>query len=106
MNESDQNTSRAGMEAITADGIVLGPVEADTETHLRIRLIDGDAPGGQIWVPKAMVSGVEGGSIRINRVRADLHEAVLAMPPGQQREFETLGITVNIGRRRGIPGER
>lgn len=104
MNESDQNTSSAGRQAITADGIVLGPVEADTESHLRIRLIEGDAPGGQIWVPRAWVGGVEGGAVRINRVRADLHEAVLAMPPGQQREFDTLGITVNIGRRRGVSG--
>jgi hypothetical protein len=40
--------------------------------------------------------------VRLSRERADLHDAVLAMPPGEQREFGTLLLNVRIGRERSL----
>ena len=106
MNEQLSSSElRNGMIVVSADGVAIGPVEADMETHVRVRVEQGDAPGGQMWIPKAMVRGVEGNTVRLNRIRGDLHEAVLAMPPGQQREFSTLAITLNVGRTRGLRKE-
>ena len=105
MNEPGAIQIRNGMIVVSADGVAIGPVEADADTHLRVRVAHGDAPAGQIWIPKAMVQGVEGSAVHLNRVRADLHEAVLSMPPGQQREFATLAITLNVGRTRGLRRE-
>lgn len=105
MNEPAIMQFQNGMIVVSADGVAIGPLEADADTHLRVRVEQGDAPAGQIWVPKAMVRGVEGNAVHLNRIRADLHEAVLAMPPGQQREFSTLAITLNVGRTRGLRNE-
>jgi hypothetical protein len=93
---------RPGMAVISADGITVGTVDAQTDTHISVRTDGGDAPNGQIWVPKWMIATVEGETIRLNVIRADLHEAVLSLPPGQQRAFETLGLKVKIGRARGV----
>ena len=105
MNEQGAVRLQNGMTVVSADGIAIGRVEADAETHLRVRVEHGDAPDGQIWIPKTMVRGVEGDAVHLNRIRADLHEAVFAMPPGQQREFSTLAITLNVGRTRGLRNE-
>jgi hypothetical protein len=114
MNEPDNNSSivepvveseLAGRTVITADGDVIGPVEAETETHLRVRAAASDAGIGQLWLPKDMIGSVDRESVRLTRERADLHDAVLAMPPGQQREFGSLSLNLRIGRMRGLGHE-
>lgn len=92
----------SGRAVITADGETIGPVEAETSTHLRVRAVGDDLAIDQLWVPKDMIGSVDGDTVRLTRERADLHDAVLAMPPGQQREFGTLSLNLRIGRMRGL----
>ncbi|MGE0541622.1 MAG: DUF2171 domain-containing protein [Dehalococcoidia bacterium] len=110
---SDDTTDRAGAEtgaesdlkgklAVTADDTTIGPVEVVTDAYLRVRADDSDAPGGQLWIPRTLVDRVDGAIVRLNRERADLHDAVLAMPPGEQREFGSLLLKVRIGRERSL----
>jgi hypothetical protein len=93
---------RPGMTVISADDVTVGTVDSQTDTHISVRIATGDAPNGQMWIPKRMIAAVEGETIRLNVIRADLHEAVLSLPPGQQRAFETLGLNIRIGRKRGV----
>ena len=92
----------SGRTVITADGEAIGLVEAETATHLRVHAVGNDLSVDQLWVPKDMVGSVEGEWVRLTRERADLHDAVLAMPPGQQREFGSLSLNLRIGRMRGL----
>lgn len=93
---------RAAMTVVSADGVTVGTQEAATDSHIGVRCPETDAPGGQLWLPRTMIARVEDATIRLNRNRAELHEAVYALPPGQQRAFETLGLNVKIGRARGM----
>src|SRR5688572_16498380 len=98
MNEQ----GRIGMTVVSADGVTVGVVEGGTDSHIGVRCDEADAPGGQMWLPRRMVARVEGETVFLNRERADLHEAVYALPPGQQRAFETLSLGIKIGRARGV----
>jgi hypothetical protein len=100
--EADTESALKGKLVITADDVVIGPVEVVTDAHLRVRADDSDAPGGQLWIPRTLVDRVDGGVVRLNRERAGLHDAVLAMPPGEQREFGSLLLKVRIGRERSL----
>jgi hypothetical protein len=102
VDEPAIESAHRGKTVVTEDGLTLGTVEAETETHLRVRADESAVAGGQLWLPKEMMAGVAGSTVRLNRERADLHDAVLAMPPGQQREFGTLSLNVRIGRARGL----
>jgi hypothetical protein len=86
---------------VSADGLPVGPIEAETPTHLNVRT-NGDAPTGQIWLPRTMIASVAEDTVRLNVPRAAIHEAVLSLPPGQQREFATLGVNIKVGRARGL----
>lgn len=106
---NDSTTDGAGAESdlqgklvITADDETIGPVEGVTDTYLRVRADDSDAPGSQLWIPRSLVDRVEGALVRLTPERADLHDAVLAMPPGEQREFGTLLLNIRIGRERTL----
>ena len=101
MNEQIISQLRPGQTVISADGITVGRIDADSPTHVRVRT-RADAQTDHLWLPKGMVRSVEGDTVHLNALRADLHEAVLSLPPGQQREFGTLGLNVRIGRARGI----
>jgi hypothetical protein len=102
MNEPATGEPLKGRRAITADGVDLGVVDAETETHLRVHAEDSDAPDRHLWLPKEMVDQVAAGTVSLNRRRADLHDAVFSLPPGQQREYATLEPTVKIGRERWL----
>jgi len=102
MNEPLTESTLKGKVVVTADGIELGEVEAEAGTHLRLRSTGGDAPSSQLWLPKAMIEESDGDVIRLNRQRADLHDAVLSLSPGQQREFASLGLNLHMGRLRGL----
>ncbi len=99
MNES--TTPRPGQMVVSADGLPVGQIEAETPTHLNVRT-GGDAPSGHIWLPRRMIESVTDDTVRLNVPRAAIHEAVLSLSPGQQREFATLGVNVKIGRARGL----
>jgi len=106
---NDATTDSAGAESalqgklvITADDEMIGPVEVVTDSYLRVRADDSDVPGSQLWIPRSLVNRVEGELVRLTRERANLHDAVLAMPPGEQREFGTLLLNVRIGRERTL----
>lgn len=100
--DPEVESALTGKMVITADDEAIGPVEAETSAYLRVRADGSDAPSGQLWLPKAMVERVERESVRLNRERADLHDAVLSMPPGEQREFGSLLLNLRIGRTRGL----
>ena len=100
--ESDAGGALQGKLVITADDETIGPVEVVTDTYLRVRADGSDSPGGQLWIPRAIVDRIDGETVRLNRERADLHDAVLSMPPGEQREFGSLLLTVRIGRERTL----
>jgi hypothetical protein len=96
-----------GREVITRDRVPVGRVESVTDTHLSVRTPESsDAPGGQLWVPKALIATADAENVYLTAERADLHEAVLALPPGQQREFQTLGFIGRLGRARGMLVDR
>jgi hypothetical protein len=92
---------RPGQMVVSADGLPVGQIEAETPTHLNVRT-DGDAPTGQLWLPRRMIESVTDGIVRLNVPRWAIHEAVFSLPPSQQREFATLGVNVTIGRARGL----
>ena len=102
MNEPAVEGEMKGKTVVTADEIELGEVEAETASHIRVRCFADDVAGGYLWLPKQMVRGVEGDAVHLDRLRAELHDAVLALSPGEQREFGTLGLSVRIGRLRGL----
>lgn len=102
MNEPATGETFKGRRVITSDGVELGGVDAETETHLRVRAEDSDAPDLHLWLPKMMMGDVTAGTIALNRRRADLHDAVFSLSPGQQREYATLEPTVKIGRERWL----
>jgi hypothetical protein len=102
MNERANSETLKGRRVITADGVELGAVDAETETHLRVHAQDSDAPDRHLWLPKTMVDQTATGTVSLNRRRADLHDAVFSLPPGQQREYATLEPTVKIGRERWL----
>lgn len=87
-----------GTMVITLDGVCLGTFESDEGTHLKVRLADADTPVHSIFVPKRMVSSMGDGEIRLRVERADIHDAVYALPPGEQREYSTLGNVRPLGR--------
>ena len=101
MNETAAAKPQRGQTVVTSDGIPLGPIEADERTHLRVRLLDGEGPLDAIFVPVRLVRGVENDVVQLTAARADLHEAVYTLSPGQQREYATLGLRTPFGRRRG-----
>src|SRR5262245_38384940 len=93
---------RPGMTVISSDGVTVGTVDTQTETHVSVHVDAGDAPNGQMWLPKRMIEAIDGETVRLNVRRDDLHEAVFSLPPGQQRSYDTLGLKVKIGRARGV----
>lgn len=99
---TDESTElHAGQRVISADGLAVGIIEQETPTHLGLRAV-AEAPTGQLWLPRTLVGSVEGDVVRLTVPRAALHEAVLSLPPRQQREFASLGLSVRIGRERGM----
>ncbi len=99
------SASLRGRRVVTADGILLGEVDGQTDTHLRVRTPDAEAPDGHLWVPRMYIRLIEDDELHLDRERADLHDAVLSLSPGEQREFASLGVTINLGRHRWL-GER
>jgi hypothetical protein len=76
-----------GDPVVCADDIVLGTVEADEGTHLRLRR---KAQPPVVWVAKSLVGSVEDGAVHLLLPRDDLHDGIIALPPARQREFGTL----------------
>lgn len=90
-------------EVLSDDGMAVGRVARVTTSHISVRMPEeSDAPGDQIWIPRDLVKTVDNETVYLRVNRADLHEAVLALPPGQQREFETLAFQGRLGRNRGM----
>ena len=88
---------------LSDDGITVGRVERVTATHLSVRTPEeSDAPGDQLWIPRDQVRTVDNEAVYLRVNRAEIHEAVLALPPGQQREYETLAFQGRLGRNRGM----
>lgn len=103
VSEPAAGDSLRGRRVVTADGVTLGMVDGETESHIRVMMRHSDAPEGHVWLPRVMMQDVERRTIRLNRNRADLHDAVLSLSPGEQREYATLGLTATrLGRARGL----
>jgi hypothetical protein len=102
MNDPAADEALKGKRVITSDGIDLGEVDGETASHLRVRSEISDAPENHLWVPRDMVDRITRGAVHLNRRRADLHDAVFALSPGQQRAYATLEPTVRIGRDRWL----
>ena len=84
----------SGDQIICADEEPLGTVQADDGTHLRLERDDG---GGVAWLPKIAVKGVHNGVVRLWVGRDDLHDAVIGLSPGRQREYLTLeGLSILV----------
>jgi hypothetical protein len=94
--------SLRGRRVVTADGILLGEVAGETASHLRVHTADGDAPDDYLWVPRAAIRLIEDDELHLDRERADLHDAVLSLSPGEQREFASLQLPIRIGRQRWL----
>lgn len=97
-------SAAVGDQVICADGVPLGRVEGDEGTHLRVRR---SAAPPLVWVPKSLIAGVEAGTVRLLLARDDLHDGIIALAPGRQREFGTLeGLSLLVRRARagGPPG--
>lgn len=105
MNEPTTGESLRDMRVVTADGIELGDVDGETDTHIRVHTEPTDLPEDHLWLPRALVGEIGGRTVRISRRRADLHDAVLSLSPGEQREYATLGTSIRIGRARWL-GDR
>lgn len=89
----------AGDTVVCADDVVLGVVEADEATHLRVRRAEHPPI---VWVPKMLVAGVEPGVVRLLLPRDDLHDGVIALAPARQREYGTLeSLSLLVRRARG-----
>jgi hypothetical protein len=97
--------SLRGRRVVTADGVLLGAVDGETASHVRVHTPDGNAPDDYLWVPRAYIRLVEDDELHLHRERADLHDAVLSLSPGEQREFASLKLPFRIGRHRWL-GER
>jgi hypothetical protein len=102
MNESPPGEALRNRRVVTSDGIDLGEVDGASDTHIRVLSESSDAPERHLWLPTAMVDEVSVTTVRLNRRRADLHDAVFALSPGQQRAYATLEPTVKIGRDRWL----
>lgn len=87
---------------VSADGVPIGHVDGVGDTHLNVRMTVGDSPTHQMWLPRSMIARVDDAVVTLSVERSELHEAVYCLPPGQQREFATLGLSVRIGRARGV----
>jgi hypothetical protein len=90
-------SAQAGDFVICADDVPLGVVEADEGTHLRVRRPREQPP--LVWVDKHLIAGMSG-SVRLLVNRDELHDGVICMPPGRQREYATLE-AVSLLMRRG-----
>jgi hypothetical protein len=90
--------AQAGDTVVCADDVPLGVVEADEGTHLRVRRPREQPP--LVWVDKHLIAGTSGGSVRLLVNRDELHDGVICMPPGRQREYATLE-AVSLLMRRG-----
>jgi hypothetical protein len=102
MNEPASDGALKGKHVITADGIDLGEVDGETSSHIRVRSEVSDAPEHRLWLPRMMVVETTRSAVHLNRRRADLHDAVFGLSPGQQRAYATLEPTVRIGRERWL----
>lgn len=91
-----------GQPVMSADMVELGTVQALDTTHIRVGPVSGGAAGMYLWIPKTMVQQVGGEGVSLNVNRAELHDAVFEMSPGEQREYATLGLHVKLGRARGL----
>lgn len=98
----NDQTAPINQTVVSADDVTLGRVDGVTETHINVRTPMGDSPTRSLWLPRAMIVTIDADVIRLRVERADLHEAVYCMSPGQQREYATLGLGVRIGRARGL----
>ncbi len=76
-----------GDRVICSDGEPLGVVERDEDTHLRVRRPESPPI---VWVAKSLIAGVSDGMVTLLLPRDDLHDGVIALPPGRQREYGTL----------------
>ena len=102
MNDIVVESQLKGKTVSTADGVVLGTVDATTETHVRVHTPSDIVEGDQLWLPRQMIESVTDDAIRLNVERPDIHDAVFALAPGQQRQYATLGLNVRLGRNRGL----
>jgi hypothetical protein len=94
--------SLRGRRVVTADGVLLGEVDGETASHVRVHTPGGDAPDDYLWVPRDYIRLVEDDEVHLHRARADLHDAVLSLSPGEQREFASLKLPISIGRHRWL----
>lgn len=94
--------ARPGMRVVSADGDELGTVQALASTHIRVGPVGGGAAGMFLWIPKTMIHTTSGDLLTLNVNRAEMHDAVFEMSPGEQREYATLGLHVKLGRARGL----
>jgi hypothetical protein len=101
-SEAAASDVRDGLTVVSADGIVVGTVAGQTGSHIHVRAEASDSPTGEMFLPRGLIDSVAGDLLRLNIERADIHEAVYCLPPGQQREFETLIPRVRLGRARGL----
>lgn len=80
-------TPMAGDCVVCADDVELGVVEGDEGTHLRIRRPERPPI---VWVPKTLIAATAANVVRLMLPRDDLHDGVIALSPGRQREYGTL----------------
>lgn len=91
-------TVTAGDSVLCADGVSLGVVEADEQSHIRIHRAESPQT---IWAPKFAIDRIEDGVIRLALDRDDLHDGIIALPPARQREYGTLeGLSLMVMRAR------
>lgn len=102
MNETITDDALRDKTVITADGVELGTIDALTATHVRLATTNDLIESSQLWLPRAMIGGIEGDHVRLTRERGELHDAVYALAPSQQREYATLNLGIRIGRERGL----
>jgi hypothetical protein len=76
-----------GHLVVGSDGIPLGVVEGDEDTHLRLRR---PQEPSTVWVPKNLIARVTSSEVHLLLSRDDLHDGVIALPPARQREYGTL----------------
>lgn len=98
----NDQTAPKNQIVVSADDVLVGRVDGVTETHINVRTPMGDSPTRQLWIPCSMIASADADTICLSVERAELHEAVYCMSPGQQREYATLGLGVRIGRERGL----
>ena len=86
-HQADTPAPASAIVVVCADDVVLGTVEADEGSHLRLRR---SSPPSPAWVAKSLIAYATPDSIRLLVGRDDLHDSVLALPPARQREYGTL----------------